>query len=47
MLTVFLNLAMFSCSPQSNTDGENPQQLDEPVCCGDDTPIIPPPPTED
>ena len=43
MFTVFLNLAMFSCSPQANTDENSPQQTEE-DCCDEDDPIIPPPP---
>ena len=36
---VFLNLGLFSCTPQSLTDEVTPQ-----ACCGDDDPILPPPP---
>ncbi len=40
-LTVFLNLALFSCTPQAmNEDVKNNTQ----ACCGDDGNIPPPPP---
>ncbi|MDD7887111.1 hypothetical protein [Flavivirga sp. 57AJ16] len=45
MFTVFLNLGLFSCSPQTNTDGENPEAIEEPAdCCGNGGDIPPPPP---
>lgn len=40
MLTVFLNLAFTSCTPQSLTDEVSTPQS----CCGEDGDIIPPPP---
>jgi hypothetical protein len=47
MFTVFLNIGMFSCSPETIKDEVNPQQVEEPDCCGGDSPIPPPPPTGD
>ncbi len=45
MFTVFLNIGMFSCSPETNMENESLQLIEEEEeCCGDDTPIIPPPP---
>ena len=40
MFTVFLNVAFFSCNPESITDDNVPQ-----ACCGDGAEIPPPPPT--
>lgn len=45
VFTVFLNVAVFSCSPE-NTASENIEEVEVP-CCGDDGDIIPPPPPED
>tara|TARA_R110002020_G_scaffold262126_1_gene476432 strand:+ start:1374 stop:1556 length:183 start_codon:yes stop_codon:yes gene_type:complete len=42
ILTVFLNLALFSCTPEKLRD----QVIDPSSCCGDDEPILPPPPTD-
>ncbi|WP_164076255.1 hypothetical protein [Flavimarina sp. Hel_I_48] len=43
ILTVFLNLALFSCSPEKlNEELQNTQ-----ACCGDDEPIPPPPPPDE
>lgn len=40
MLTVFLNMVSFSCTPQGLTgDSSEPQ-----ACCDEDGPILPPPP---
>lgn len=40
LLTVFLNLAFFSCTPNSiNEDSETPQ-----ACCDEDGDLLPPPP---
>ena len=47
MLTVFLNFAMFSCSPQTIADGGDPQLTEEQDCCGDGSTIPPPPPPSD
>ena len=41
-LTVFLNIGMFSCTPNAVSEGEQ-ATVD---CCGDDVPI-PPPSSED
>lgn len=41
ILTVFLNLALFSCTPEKLQD----QVIDPQSCCGEDI-IIPPPPTD-
>jgi len=40
MFTVFLNIALYSCSPTSTTDDTIQPQ----ACCGDDGEILPPPP---
>ncbi|MEW4923940.1 hypothetical protein [Algibacter sp. 2305UL17-15] len=42
MLTVFLNMALFSCSPQTVAEDNNAPQ----ACCGEED-HIPPPPPED
>lgn len=43
MLTVFLNLAYFSCTPQTiDENGLNVNGLED--CCDDDGEILPPPP---
>lgn len=42
LFTVFLNLAFFSCTPNS-IEG-NGSTVAEEGCCGDDVPIPPPPP---
>ena len=42
MLTVFLNIAFHSCSPQG-ISGNIPAATDEENCCGDDGEILPPP----
>ncbi|WP_243471542.1 hypothetical protein [Winogradskyella sp. MH6] len=39
LFTVFLNMAFFSCNPESITDEVIPQ-----ACCGEDGEIPPPPP---
>lgn len=40
MFTVLLNIAFYSCTPQSLSDETNVPQ----ACCGEDDPILPPPP---
>ncbi|WP_165605777.1 hypothetical protein [Flavivirga aquatica] len=40
ILTVFLNVGLFSCSPETVTENNNPQ---EQLCCDEEGPIIPPP----
>ena len=40
LLAVFLNMAFFSCTPNSiNEDSQTPQ-----ACCGEEGEILPPPP---
>lgn len=39
IVTVILNFAIFSCTPESIVD-----QVNEQACCGDDEEILPPPP---
>ncbi|MCK7590633.1 hypothetical protein M0G43_08615 [Subsaxibacter sp. CAU 1640] len=41
IFTVFLNLALFSCTPTALQDDTNEPQ----ACCGDGTNIPPPPPS--
>ena len=40
MLTVFLNVGLYSCTPTNNVDDDITPQ----ACCGDDDEILPPPP---
>ncbi len=40
IFTVFLNLAAFSCSPESVTS----DSVEPVACCDEDGPILPPPP---
>lgn len=40
VFTVILNMALFSCTPQSIAD----ENLSPQACCGDDGEITPPPP---
>ena len=40
LFTVFLNLGLFSCTPQAISEEINNEQ----ACCGDDGHIPPPPP---
>lgn len=43
LLTVFLNLAFFSCTPQAlNEGGVSATEVDD--CCDEDGEILPPPP---
>ncbi|MDG1729054.1 MAG: hypothetical protein P8I04_04180 [Algibacter sp.] len=42
-LTVFLNLALFSCSPQEIVESGPSATDTETGCCGDDGEILPPP----
>lgn len=42
MLTVFLNLGMFSCSPQSNNEDNGPTAIEKEDCCGNGGNIPPP-----
>lgn len=42
LLTVFLNLAFFSCNPTSLTDDALIEQADN--CCDEEGDILPPPP---
>lgn len=41
LLTVFLNLTFFSCTPNS-VEANTPAVMED--CCGDDIPPPPPPP---
>ena len=43
LLTVFLNIALFSCTPQAVSSTE-PKALDHEECCGNGGDIPPPPP---
>ncbi len=43
MLLTFLNMAVFSCTPNS-VSGDSLTGPEEVACCGDDSPIPPPPP---
>jgi len=45
MLTVFLNMALFSCTPQAIEGNGVIATEEEQQCCDEDDPIIPPPPT--
>jgi len=44
ILTVFLNMALFSCTPQA-IEGNGATAIEEEQCCDEDDLIIPPPPT--
>ncbi len=44
LLTVFLNMALFSCTPQASSDLEPAATGDGQECCGDGGNIPPPPP---
>lgn len=42
LFTVFLSIGMFSCTPQSNSDDKNQEQLLKTDCCDEDeAPIVP------
>ncbi len=43
IFTVSLNLGLFSCTPQSITEGSDATYQD---CCGDDEHTPPPPPPQ-
>lgn len=47
LLAVLIGLSIFSCSPETNTSDNIPALADEENCCGEDSPIPPPPPTDD
>jgi len=48
ILITILSISIFSCTPQTNaTDDTIPAFLDEENCCGEDSPIPPPPPSND
>jgi hypothetical protein len=38
----FFNIAMFSCTPNTNADNSPVSETSE-ECCGDDVPVNPPP----
>ena len=42
MLTVFLNLALFSCTPED--DNEYQERAEIEACCGEEGDVTPPPP---
>ena len=47
LFTALLSVVVFSCTPQTNVSEDSSPQAIEQDCCGDDSPIPPPPPTGD
>lgn len=43
MLTVFCNVALFSCAPETIKENESTISVGSKNCCGDETDILSPP----